>query len=133
MTEGTVIIAMFTIPGAPVPKERARRGANGHWYTPEKTRVAEEKVVVCVKQAMPGLQVDEASTFRLDLVFYLPPYPGRRLPPDIDNLLKLILDALNNLVYRDDRQVLEVNMRKKLNSDDPRTVVAVFKIMEVTA
>ena len=86
-----------------------------------------------VRQTIPGLQVDEESIFGLELAFHLKPYPGRSLTPDIDNLLKLVLDALNTVVYKDDRQVLEVKMRKYLSSDNPRTVFSVFKIGEAKA
>lgn len=115
------------IPGSPVPKQRARKGGSG-WYTPTPTVRAEENIVAYVRQTIPGLRVDEESEFRLELEFYLRPYPGDSQAPDIDNLLKLVLDALNTVVYKDDQQVLEVQMRKHLNSDNPRTVFSVFKI-----
>ena len=128
---GTLIFTC-EIPGSPVPKERARKGGY-NWYTPDKTVTAEDNIVAYVRQTIPGLQVDEESIFGLELAFHLKPYQGRSLPPDIDNLLKLVLDALNTVVYQDDRQVLEVKMRKHLNSDNPRTVFSVFKITEVEA
>jgi Holliday junction resolvase RusA-like endonuclease len=50
---------------------------------------------------------------------------GRR--PDIDNLLKFILDALNQCVWYDDGQVREVLMRMRTaaSPEDERTVVIV--------
>ena len=33
-------------------------------------------------------------------------------PPDIDNIIKPILDALGNLVYNDDQQVYKVTCQK---------------------
>ena len=32
--------------------------------------------------------------------------------PDIDNALKTVLDALNGVVYEDDKQVADVQMQK---------------------
>lgn len=32
--------------------------------------------------------------------------------PDIDNVLKVVLDALNKIAYADDKQVVEVRCRK---------------------
>lgn len=32
--------------------------------------------------------------------------------PDIDNVLKVVLDALNGVAYEDDKQVVEVRCRK---------------------
>ncbi len=44
--------------------------------------------------------------------------------PDLDNLLKLVMDALNLVVYRDDRLVCEVSMRK-ISSVKPCTKIVV--------
>jgi Holliday junction resolvase RusA-like endonuclease len=33
--------------------------------------------------------------------------------PDVDNLVKLVLDALNGTFYRDDRQVISIAARKR--------------------
>lgn len=32
--------------------------------------------------------------------------------PDIDNILKIVLDGLNGVAYADDKQVIEVRCRK---------------------
>ena len=40
---------------------------------------------------------------------------GELLPakkPDIDNIVKAVLDALNEVAYRDDTQVVELQVRK---------------------
>ena len=49
-------------------------------------------------------------------------------PADIDNLAKLILDALNKAVYQDDRQVVSLAVRKLRDSEGTcmgRTVISV--------
>jgi Holliday junction resolvase RusA-like endonuclease len=115
------------IPGSPVSKERARRGRNGRFYTPAKTRNAENTVVACVRQAIPGLQVDEASVFRVEVVFHT----ATRRRRDIDNMLKLLLDALNGVVWHDDSQIQEVSMSLSRNSANPRTVFSVFTIDKI--
>ena len=47
--------------------------------------------------------------------------------PDIDNLAKLVLDALSGKVYEDDKQVLSISATKRYASDkNPKTEVAVF-------
>lgn len=50
--------------------------------------------------------------------------------PDIDNLVKLILDCLNGIVFHDDAQVIEITARKKY-SLDPFTIIKVKSIYEV--
>ena len=44
--------------------------------------------------------------------------------PDIDNFIKIICDALNGIVWIDDKQVVQVNAAK-LYSDNPRTDITV--------
>ena len=44
--------------------------------------------------------------------------------PDIDNVAKAILDALNGVVYKDDNQIVELHI-KKLYSDEPRVIVKI--------
>jgi Holliday junction resolvase RusA-like endonuclease len=50
--------------------------------------------------------------------------PDRRVR-DLDNLQKSILDALNKLVYDDDRQVDEIYAVRDYSPKNPRAVVVV--------
>lgn len=48
---------------------------------------------------------------------------GQELPckkPDIDNVIKIILDALNGIAYKDDCQVVEVIAVKKYTEETER-------------
>ena len=50
---------------------------------------------------------------------------GKLLPsrkPDIDNVLKIVLDALNGVAYKDDSRVVMVSA-KKVYSYDPKLVI----------
>lgn len=47
--------------------------------------------------------------------------------PDIDNVVKAVLDALNGVAYRDDTQVIELHVRKSY-SEKPRVEVCIEKI-----
>jgi len=38
--------------------------------------------------------------------------------PDIDNIAKIVLDALNNLAYNDDTQVIELNVSKRYGLEE---------------
>lgn len=43
--------------------------------------------------------------------------------PDIDNITKAILDALNGLAYKDDNQVFELYARKRYGEEDRIVVI----------
>ena len=45
--------------------------------------------------------------------------------PDLDNYVKLILDALNGLLWEDDRYIVEMHAGKFYTTGDPRTELMV--------
>lgn len=45
---------------------------------------------------------------------------------DVDNLAKAVLDALNGLLYVDDKQVVELRSRKRYGLE-PRTEVRLYR------
>jgi Holliday junction resolvase RusA-like endonuclease len=49
------------------------------------------------------------------------------IPEDIDNLEKAVYDALNQIVYVDDRQICEVHARKIIvaRGEEPRVEVTI--------
>jgi Holliday junction resolvase RusA-like endonuclease len=47
--------------------------------------------------------------------------------PDIDNVSKCILDALNGIAYEDDNQVVELNVIKR-RSVKPRAIVRITEV-----
>lgn len=49
--------------------------------------------------------------------------------PDIDNLLKAVLDALNGKAYHDDNQIVDISA-KKLYSNEPKTVVFISELVK---
>ena len=120
----------FIIPGTPVAKGRpkfARRGNFVTTYTPEKTASYENLVKVTAMQAMGGRPViDCAVTVGIDLIVTPPAswsqkkqraaLSGEIFPtskPDIDNVVKGIFDACNDIVWRDDKQACDVQVRKR--------------------
>ena len=55
---------------------------------------------------------------------------GELLPtkkPDIDNIVKAVLDALNEVAYRDDTQVVELQVRKQY-SERPRLEICLEEL-----
>lgn len=124
------MIQTFTIPGEPVGKGRPRFGRtkNGgvHTYTPDKTAKYESLVTRCYRAAI-GYTVKHAPVgVEIDAYFTIPKSYSRKrvqditeereLPmkkPDCDNIVKVILDALNGVAYTDDKQVVDVRCRKR--------------------
>ena len=108
----------FTVPGDPVGKGRPRMTRAGHAFTPAKTRNSEAFVKLCATQAMAGRPlVADPVVMSLNIRCAIPHSwsqrkkaqaltgelrPGR---PDIDNIAKLVADALNGVVLVDDKQI----------------------------
>lgn len=47
--------------------------------------------------------------------------------PDVSNYVKLVEDALNGIVYKDDSQIVEL-IARKYYSDDPRTEIIISEV-----
>ncbi len=120
----------FVIPGIPVGKGRpkfARRGNFVTTYTPEKTASYENLVKVKAEEAMQGRQVIEGAVSVVIWLFVTPPaswsqkkqraaldgvvFPTSK--PDADNCIKGIFDAMNEIVFRDDKQVVDLVVSKR--------------------
>ncbi|KAF1086163.1 Endodeoxyribonuclease RusA [Sporotomaculum syntrophicum] len=92
----------FVIPGRPVPKQRPRAGKNGRIYTPKKSRDYEKTVGWAGKQVFKYPYNGPVS---LQVKVYL---TDSRSQGDLDNYIKSIQDGLNNIAWRDDRQVVRL-------------------------
>lgn len=120
----------FTIPGTPIGKGRprfTRQGGFVRTFTPEKTASYENLVKVKAEEAMQGRPVIDGAVAVSILLYVTPPaswsqkkqraaLAGEVFPtskPDIDNCLKGIMDACNEIVWKDDKQAVDVVMRKR--------------------
>lgn len=110
----------FIVPGRPHPKERARRGANGHWYTPKETQQFEKTVAQCAMAA--GLKLDSKDKVRLRVEMHF----GKGLWPDASNVVKSVEDGLMLCCPEwDDRNVVEGYQVSTNAVDEPYTRVTV--------
>lgn len=96
------------LPGDPVAKGRPRV-YHGHAITPRKTVNAEERLFAEFRRKYPNAK-PLTGPVRIRAEFWM----RRRGKPDIDNLLKTILDALNAVAYMDDAQVIELHAAKRM-------------------
>jgi len=107
------------LPVKPVPKARPRVGRWGV-YTPKRTVDAEMELVWCVKQKWPKIPPISGAV-ELEVIFFTKrPQTGQNKAqdnntkrPDLDNLIKLVCDALNGLVWIDDSQIWRCVSEKK--------------------
>ena len=131
----------FTIPGSPVAKARPRFVRTPKFvrtYTPKKSLNFEQMVSSYAHQAMSikELQMlDRPIALTIDFFFSRPKSRRRKktagltmpriVKPDIDNLIKSILDGLNKMAFLDDAQVWNVHVRKFEVDDMPRTEITI--------
>jgi Holliday junction resolvase RusA-like endonuclease len=113
----------FYVPGQPVPFARA--GSHGKVrFTPEKQENAMGVIKLFAQRAMEGQALLDGPLMVQLLAVYLAPKnwaKKKRLSdvevyrtsrPDIDNLIKLCLDSLNQIVWIDDAQVARIEAQK---------------------
>ena len=91
----------IVVPGRPVPKGRPRV-VRGHAYTPAATVVAEHRIAFLAR-AVGARPIECPVAVRAEFFF-----KDGRARADIDNLAKLVLDALNGVAFKDDRQVVSL-------------------------
>ena len=112
-----------SIPWTPKTKDRPRHGRNGHSYTPTATKKAEAAIVAAFaeKGLIPDVPCEEplaisiflgAEAFWIDVEVVSPHSEKHLGGRDVDNMAKLILDALDKVVYKNDKQIVDLRMVK---------------------
>lgn len=116
-------VTRFTIYGEPKSKQRARVTTRGT-YTPVETKQAEQNIATAYQRT-------RSEQFRFGIVMSIDFYNGNKRRRDVDNMAKLVLDALNKVAYADDYQVVELNLRKiQTTRDNARTVITLTEVIE---
>lgn len=109
--------------GDPIPKGRPRMGKNGHAFTPERTRNAERAVITSLMEAMAGQEVVDVPV-GIAVEFFC----ATKRKTDGDNLLKLVTDAMNEIVVTDDSLIEEwfCRVHRGVGKASARTQVMVW-------
>lgn len=122
----------FHVPGKPQGKARARTFRNKHTgksmsMTPEQTVLYENFIKERFLQVGAGFYLERGKPVTMRIAaWFLPPksvskkrradmLEGRELPlkkPDMDNIVKVVADALNGIAYHDDTQIAYVAAKK---------------------
>ena len=119
------MIIDITIPGKPIAKKRPRffvRGKHVGAYNPQVTE--EGKFILQVQETITKHipePTDKPVKLKMLFCFIYPESwswkkrlgtPDHESKPDLDNLLKFVMDCLNGVLYRDDKQVMSLQVDK---------------------
>lgn len=115
------LVISTTLEGEPWPKERPRFTKTGKVYTPAATTKEEMALQHEIKRWLPYLEPDQTSVFLVEAQFHC-----ESAKSDLDNLIKLVLDACNKLVWKDDRQVGRIDASVLRRVELPRTVLKIY-------
>lgn len=118
------------IPGQPVRWERA--GSNQKRRYTKANVIAHSEVVQRAWMVAGRPRLPDNTPLGISATFYRDRKP--HATPDIDNYLKLVLDALNGLAYRDDSQVTDlerIRKRRVPDGSEPHSVVELFVVSGV--
>ena len=136
----------MVIIGKPMGKERPRFARMGNFvktYTPGKTKLRESEIQVLARQEMKGKEIfTGALEVSMNVGFPIPKSWSKKktkeatdgilkpiTKPDLDNIAKLVLDALNGIVYKDDSQVVELSISKFYTVRDCCIVLSIDKVL----
>ena len=120
---------MFTVYGDPVAKGRPRFAKRGNFvqtYTPEKTKTYETEVAMMAKAAMGASEALEGALEAFIYVTYAVPasYSKKRSEaclsglekhtkkPDLDNVVKSVVDGMDKIVFLNDSQITSIHATK---------------------
>ena len=136
----------FVVYGTPIGKGRPRatsRGGFVRMYTDAKTLGFEAAVADEARTAMSQWELfDTPMQLQLSAYYPIPKswskkkrqlaidgeiYP--QVKPDLDNVMKAVLDAMNGIVYVDDSQVINLVATKRY-STDPRIEVYLHEVLK---
>ncbi len=121
----TVETVEFTVPFV-AGKERSRvcrRGGKIHQYTPKTTQANMNIIRKAFTKAVEDLGIDVSLEKEIAIeinAYALMPktrpkhikWETNMFKPDADNIAKLVMDALNGVAYKDDKQITELYVRK---------------------
>ena len=132
---------VFKVPGKAQANQRHRTTKTGHNYTPKETTEYRNWVRTCFVDAQikSGWVYEEGPIIvQIDVFFEIPKsyqawkvdaikkhkyFPKKK--PDCDNIAKGILDALNKIAYKDDSQVINLEVLKRFVEGDNEPCVMI--------
>ncbi len=113
------MISTFTYSGTVRGQGRPRFGRHGVYESPADT--AYKKAIADAYREQCGTYYNSRPIrVTIDIARALPAYRAKRgikceqdvIKPDLDNVAKAVLDALSQVAYEDDRQIVALTVRK---------------------
>lgn len=123
----------FEVPGKVVGKGRPRLNTySGIVYTPTKTKDYETLVEQYFLLKYPKFKVFEGRVKVSIIAYFAIPKATKKSDikemldnnisptkkPDIDNIVKVVLDSMNKFAFRDDNQITKLEVEKKYSIED---------------
>lgn len=129
----------FSIGGVPKPQPRPRLSKYGVFDPANQFKKTYEAEIR--KQLPAGFYKDSNMILGINATFYMkiPQYAIKKKMmeksensyhtnvPDIDNLIKLMLDCLNEIAFPDDRQIAKICCEKRYSAN-PRTEIKITRL-----
>ena len=134
------ILEVLGTPTAQGRPRATRMGKHIHVYDDKKSRNAKSNLLAAIEDQAPETPLN--CPLQVDLIFYIKRPKGHygsgrnagkvkasapflhTSRPDIDNLRKLVMDAMTDVFWRDDSLVC-VGTTEKMYSEKPRTVIKI--------
>lgn len=133
----------FAVLGQPQGKQRVKvtmRGGFATAYTPDKTVSYENLICLSFKAESAGAKTpfwDKPISMSIKAYYRIPKAFSKKkhnealrgalrpqTKPDIDNVVKVVCDALNSIAYHDDTQIVEIKA-SKFYDDTPRLEIEI--------
>lgn len=127
----------FEVPGKITGKARPRVNTlTGRAYTPGNTKDYEMLIKQYFKVKYPRYETLEGRIIIKIEAYFEPPKSTSKKQteqmlenkisptkkPDVDNIAKSILDAMNNFVFKDDNQVSKINVEKRFALEEKAVI-----------
>ena len=105
----------------PPSSNRYWRNYRGHMVKSDEARTYQQEAKILARVA--GVFPVETALVKVKLAFFRPAKRG-----DLDNRIKILLDALQGIAYEDDSQVKEIHAVMNDDKRNPRVEVSVCKL-----
>lgn len=119
------MVLEFEVPGKPFGKQRPKV-VSGHAFTPKETKNYENLIKITFQAAYPN-HIPVSTGVRMDVlaIYPIPESWSKKKKmkavahllhphkPDVDNVYKIVADALNEIAYHDDAQIYDGHVHKE--------------------
>ena len=112
----------FIVPGEPIGFARTSVSAAGRFFTPDKQRAYMAEISILASLAIGGMPpIDGPVELAIRATYPVPASWSikrkdaarwKTSKVDLSNIVKLVEDALNNIVWKDDQQVASIVAQK---------------------